>query len=105
MQTQDNAIVRLSFVVQYKFADAYQSRYSLEDPLSILRDAAQAAVREVVGRMTIEDVRKHFRAAAAPVALREQAKARRQEKLVQLFTARMSQAFRVVYSRCVTIPV
>jgi membrane protease subunit HflK len=56
MQTQDNAIVRLSFVVQYKFADAYQSRYSLQDPKSILRDAAQAAVREVVGRMTIEDV-------------------------------------------------
>jgi len=56
MQTQDNAIVRLSFVVQYKFADAYQSRYSLEDPKSILRDAAQAALRNVVGRMTIEDV-------------------------------------------------
>ena len=56
MQTQDNAIVRLSFVVQYKFADAYQSRYSLEDSKSILRDAAQAAVRKVVGRMTIEDV-------------------------------------------------
>ncbi len=43
--------------------------------------------------MTIEDVRKHFRAAAAPAALREQTKARRQEKLVQLFTARMSKAF------------
>jgi membrane protease subunit HflK len=56
MQTQDNAIVRLSFVVQYKFKDAYKSRYTLQDPKSILRDAAQAAVREVVGRMTIEDV-------------------------------------------------
>lgn len=56
MQTQDNAIVRLSFVVQYKNADPYQTRYSLLDPKAILRDAAQAAVREVVGRMTIEDV-------------------------------------------------
>ena len=56
MQTQDNAIVRLSFVVQYKFDDAYKSRYSLQDPKSILRDSAQAAIREVVGRMTIEDV-------------------------------------------------
>jgi membrane protease subunit HflK len=56
MQTEDNAIVRLSFVVQYQFQDAYKSRYSLQDPGSILRDAAQAAVREVVGRMTIEDV-------------------------------------------------
>jgi membrane protease subunit HflK len=56
MQTQDNAIVRLSFVVQYKFDDAYKSRYSLEEQRPTLRDAAQAAVREVVGRMTIEDV-------------------------------------------------
>lgn len=56
MQTQDNAIVRLSFVVQYKLDDAYKSRYSLQDPRSVLRDAAQASIREVVGRMTIEDV-------------------------------------------------
>jgi len=56
MQTQDNAIVRMSFVVQYRVKDAYQSRFSLQDPVSILRDAAQASVREVVGRMTIEDV-------------------------------------------------
>ena len=56
MQTQDNAIVRLSFVVQYKFDDAYKSRYSLQEQSSTLRDAAQAAIREVVGRMTIEDV-------------------------------------------------
>jgi len=56
MQTQDNAIVRLSFVVQYRFRDAFLSRYSLQDPDAILRDAAQASIREVVGRMTIEDV-------------------------------------------------
>lgn len=56
MQTQDNAIVRLSFVVQYRYSDAFRSRYALEDPDSVLGDAAQAAVREVVGRMTIEDV-------------------------------------------------
>jgi membrane protease subunit HflK len=56
MQTQDNAIVRLSFVVQYRFRDAFRSLYSLKDPDAILRDAAQASIREVVGRMTIEDV-------------------------------------------------
>jgi len=56
MQTQDNAIVRLSFVVQYRYGDAFRARYSLQDPDSVLRDAAQASVREVVGRMTIEDV-------------------------------------------------
>jgi membrane protease subunit HflK len=56
MQTQDNAIVRLSFVVQYRVSNAFESRYSLEDPKAVLRDAAQAAVREIVGPMTIEDV-------------------------------------------------
>ncbi|MFQ5416555.1 MAG: FtsH protease activity modulator HflK [Myxococcota bacterium] len=56
MQTRDNAIVRLAFVVQYRYSNAFQSRYSLEDPEAILRDAAQAAAREVVGQMTIEDV-------------------------------------------------
>jgi membrane protease subunit HflK len=56
MQTRDNAIVRLSFVVQYVLADAYKSRYTMADPNSILRDASQAAAREVVGKMTIEEV-------------------------------------------------
>ena len=40
----------------YRFRDAFLSRYSLQDPEAILRDAAQASIREVVGRMTIEDV-------------------------------------------------
>ncbi len=56
MQTSDNNIVNLSFVVQYRIKDAFASRYRIADPTSTLRDAAQAAMREVVGRMTIEGV-------------------------------------------------
>ena len=43
-------------MVQYVVKDAFAARYRLADPRATLRDAAQAAVREVVGRMTIDDV-------------------------------------------------
>jgi len=56
MQTKGNNIVRVSFVVQYRIKDAFAARYRVADPKAILRDAAQAAVRDVVGRMTIDAV-------------------------------------------------
>jgi membrane protease subunit HflK len=56
MQTSDNSIVSLGFVVQYRIGDAFQSRYGVADVTSTLRDAAQAAVREVVGTMTVDGV-------------------------------------------------
>jgi membrane protease subunit HflK len=56
MQTSDNNIVQLGFVVQYRVKDAFAARYRLADPGATLRDAAQAAVREVVGRMPIDSV-------------------------------------------------
>ena len=56
VQTKGNNIVNLSFAVQYKLKDAFDARYQLEDPRSTLRAAAQAAVREVVGRTEIDDV-------------------------------------------------
>jgi len=56
MQTSDNNIVLLGFVVQYKIKDAFQERYRVAQPVNTLRDAAQAAVREVVGRTDIDGV-------------------------------------------------
>jgi membrane protease subunit HflK len=56
MQTRDNSIVNLGFVVQYRVGDAFDSRYAVADPVPTLRDAAQAAVREVVGKMTVDGV-------------------------------------------------
>ncbi len=56
MQTGDNSIVDLGFVLQYRIGDAFESRYSVAEIVSTLRDAAQAAVREIVGRMTVDGV-------------------------------------------------
>jgi membrane protease subunit HflK len=56
MQTSDNNIVELGFVVQYRVKDAFAARYRLADPRATLRDAAQAAVREIVGHMPIDSV-------------------------------------------------
>jgi membrane protease subunit HflK len=56
IQTADSNIVNLAYVVQYRVADAFPFLYGLADPNQTLRDAAQAAVREVVGRKTIEQV-------------------------------------------------
>ncbi len=56
MQTSDNNIVRVNFAVQYRIKDAFAVRYRLADPDMVVRDAAQAAMREVVGRETVDGV-------------------------------------------------
>lgn len=56
MQTRDNNIVHLGFVVQYRIGDPVDARFRVADRRRILRDAAQAAVREIVGRNSIDDV-------------------------------------------------
>lgn len=56
MQTGDNSIIDLGFVMQYRISDAFESRYGVADIVPTLRDAAQAAVREVVGKMTVDGV-------------------------------------------------
>jgi len=56
MQTGDNSIIDLGFVMQYRISDAFESRYGVAAIVPTLRDAAQAAVREVVGTMTVDGV-------------------------------------------------
>ena len=63
MQTSDNNIVRVSFSVQYRIKDAFAARYRVADPVSVVRDAAQAAMREAVGRMTVDGVLREQREA------------------------------------------
>jgi membrane protease subunit HflK len=62
MQTRDNNIVRVGFAVQYTIKDPFQTGFRLEAPGSVVRDAAQAAMREVVGRMTVDGVLREKRA-------------------------------------------
>ncbi len=56
VQTSDNNLVMLGFVVQYRIQNAFDALYRVANPEAILRDAAQAAAREVVGRTTIDGV-------------------------------------------------
>ncbi len=65
MQTSDNAIVGLGFVVQYYIKDAFAARYRIASPNEVLRDAAQAAMREVVGQNNIDGVLSERRGAVA----------------------------------------
>ena len=56
VQTSDSNIVIPRYVVQYRVGDPFTYLYSLMDPTQTLRDAAQAATREVIGRHPIDDV-------------------------------------------------
>jgi membrane protease subunit HflK len=56
MQTGDNNIVDLEFVVKYKVGKAFESRFRIAHLRETLRDSAQAAMREVVGRNSVDDV-------------------------------------------------
>jgi regulator of protease activity HflC (stomatin/prohibitin superfamily) len=62
MQTSDNNIVRVSFTVQYRVSDPYAARYRIADLPAIVRSASAAAMREVVGRMTVDGVLRERRA-------------------------------------------
>jgi membrane protease subunit HflK len=56
MQTGDNNIVLVEFVVQYQIGDPFENRYRVAESEELLGEAAQAALREVVGRNTIDGV-------------------------------------------------
>lgn len=70
MQTGDNNIVRASFAVQYTVKDAFQSAFRVDEPEQVVRDAAQAAMREVVARLTVDQVLREQRALVASEATR-----------------------------------
>ncbi len=56
MQTGDNNIVLIEFVVQYRIGEPFQNLYRVSRSQELLEEAAQAAMREVVGRSTIDGV-------------------------------------------------
>jgi membrane protease subunit HflK len=56
MQTGDNNIVLVEFVVQYRVGNPFDQLYRVVDSERLLAEAAQAAMREVVGRYTIDGV-------------------------------------------------
>lgn len=56
MLTKDENIVSTEFIVQYRVKDAMAFLFNVIDPEKAVRDAAEAAMREVVGRNSIDDV-------------------------------------------------
>lgn len=56
IQTKANNVVLVQFSVQYRIKDAFFSRYRVASPREVVRDAAQAAIREVIGRTEVDGV-------------------------------------------------
>ena len=70
MQTSDNNIVRVSFTVQYTVKDPFEATFQLEDAAGVVRDAAQAAMREVVGHTSVDGVLREQKALVTAEAAR-----------------------------------
>ncbi|MHA7840025.1 MAG: FtsH protease activity modulator HflK [bacterium] len=56
IQTADSNIVNVDYELQYKVQNAYSFAFGMADPGAILHDATEAAVREVIGKKTIDEV-------------------------------------------------
>ncbi len=56
MLTQDENIIEVKFSLQYKIKDARDYLFNVRDPDSVLRQAAESAIREVVGKSTLDKV-------------------------------------------------
>ncbi len=56
MLTGDENIVSCEFIVQYRVRDPVAYLFRVSDPDDAVRAAAEAAMREVVGRHTVDDV-------------------------------------------------
>lgn len=56
MLTGDENIVSCQFIVQFRISDPYQYLFRIKDPEKAVKNAAEAALREVVGKKTIDEV-------------------------------------------------
>jgi len=56
MLTRDENIVDISFIVQYKIKSVENYLFNIDSPEKTVRDAAESAIREVIGRTMIDDV-------------------------------------------------
>jgi len=55
MLTADGNIVELDFIVQFRIKEPIAFLFRVRDPYEMLRDSAESAMREVVGRTSIDD--------------------------------------------------
>jgi membrane protease subunit HflK len=66
MLTQDENIVEIKFAVQYRLSDARAYLFESKDPAGAVVQAAETAVREVVGKMTMDSALAEERDQIAP---------------------------------------
>jgi membrane protease subunit HflK len=90
IQTADNNIVMMSYVVQYYVRDPFSYVYGMADPESLLRDAAQSAMREVVGRRPGREALTEDRS-----GIQREAEALLQKRLDGYFPSPERSAFRI----------
>lgn len=90
IQTADNNIVNMSYVVQYYVGDAFSYVYGLADAEATLRDAAQSAMREVVAQRSGRDALTGDRG-----GIQTDAEALLQSRLDAYFPSRERNAFRI----------
>lgn len=56
MLTGDENIVSCQFIVQFRISDPYQYLFRIKDPEKAVKNAAEAALREIVGKKAIDEV-------------------------------------------------
>ncbi len=56
MLTGDENIVSCQYIVQYRISDPYRYLFHIKNPEIAVKSAAEAAMREVVGKKTIDEV-------------------------------------------------
>ncbi|MBF0281779.1 MAG: FtsH protease activity modulator HflK [Zetaproteobacteria bacterium] len=56
MLTQDENIVDISFIVQYKVSNIENYLFNIDNATKTVRDAAESSIREVIGRTLVDDV-------------------------------------------------
>lgn len=54
--TSDVNLVDLHFAVQYQFTDPVRKLFKVRDPESTLSEVSESAIREIVGRSTLDDL-------------------------------------------------
>jgi len=54
--TSDVNLVDLHFAVQYQFTDPVKKLFQVRDPEATLSEVSESAIREIVGRSTLEDI-------------------------------------------------
>jgi len=66
MLTQDENIVEIKFAVQYRLNDARAYLFESKNPADAVVQAAESAVREVVGKMSMDNAMAEERDQIAP---------------------------------------